>query len=1200
LLTSVVLAEASVIAPPQPPAMTVGTDFADAKAAVLSVEALKTLPPAAVAGIVCEAAAAGDIERMRSLVQAGINVDVSTPYDRRTPLHLAAASGNLAMVRFLAEECGVTLQQDRFGLLPIHDAVQNGHIEVRRYLQGRRLQGREEVPAGRPRSLSCDAAEPPAKHQPVEETMNTVFELIVKEGVFSYTTVHAEVQHFFKGLNLHPIYFEQFTSLQIAKHVHCLIAAKRVARATDDTNRMDFALKTDLSGFFLTTIACPVPTEAQTRTEDLVAKYLDESRGNKNDNISLMFMASEGPAFKGGAERLGIFSAEQNRFETVRIQEGETSIEVLASAKFLKEKTMAAKEQYQIIMEDVVAMQRGVARIVPGSAYPGPYPGGFVLLFGTAEAAGGCFFPEMCSAMRFEGLSPRRFYLETFANGVLTYSIFLPNAKEADMQRLRRTIMYSTLLKAFPGKSERIYSSVMQAKITHQVGLYLLAAVKFAYAFFPKEQYAREYTSVHKVLEQDPASQRKLEALYKLCMKELLSTERIYELIQRNLGLSVRLFEDFRRIAVGEQSPGVNAELEKAIDAACAEPQDRQILRMMLTFNASILLTNFFKAETPSAFAFRLDPAIVLKDRPSYLYPAMPYAIFLIHGRDFLGFHVRFRDVARGGIRLVLSRDQDTYERNLSTLFDECYNLSLTQQYKNKDIPEGGAKGVILPDSSWTTRGNFVAGSSSQSPASQRSCFIRYLNSLLDCMMPAQSGIFAGHMKGREELLFFGPDENTAGFMDLGAELAHVRGYPYWKALTTGKSVKLGGVPHDTYGMTTASVHTYVLELLRELGEDEAAITKFQTGGPDGDLGSNEILVSKDKTIAVVDGSGVLYDPAGLDRVELGRLAQRRAPVKEFSRSFLGQSGFLVTVDEANVTLPDGSHWRSGAELRDKFHLTPYATADLFVPCGGRPNSVTDENVKSFFVGDKPKFRMIVEGANLFFSDGARSTLERAGVHVFKDASTNKGGVTSSSLEVFASLALPDQDHKDLMTYNPESGSEPPSFYRDYVQEILATIKDNANQEFKAIWAINCAEGIQKVELTRRLSGKINQVQDSIEANFTDVMTEEERSQLERTVLAKAVPPSILKRIGVDGVIRRVPPNYVGAIVGAWVASRFVYRHGLTSSEVSFFCFMRSLLSEGSNCAEKPTADGDDSMAAERKRKASDAIEGMVTKAHRG
>lgn len=30
-------------------------------------------------------------------------------------------------------------------------------------------------------------------------------------------------------------------------------------------------------------------------------------------------------------------------------------------------------------------------------------------------------------------------------------------------------------------------------------------------------------------------------------------------------------------------------------------------------------------------------------------------------------------------------------------LFDENYNLASTQSLKNKDIPEGGAKGTILP-----------------------------------------------------------------------------------------------------------------------------------------------------------------------------------------------------------------------------------------------------------------------------------------------------------------------------------------------------------------------------------------------------------------------------------------------------------------------------------------------------------------------
>ena len=37
------------------------------------------------------------------------------------------------------------------------------------------------------------------------------------------------------------------------------------------------------------------------------------------------------------------------------------------------------------------------------------------------------------------------------------------------------------------------------------------------------------------------------------------------------------------------------------------------------------------------------------------------------------------------------------------------------------------------------------------------------------------------------------------------------------------------------------------------------------TGGPDGDLGSNEIKMSKSKILAVIDGSGILYDPNGIE-----------------------------------------------------------------------------------------------------------------------------------------------------------------------------------------------------------------------------------------------------------------------------------------------------------------------------------------------
>lgn len=115
----------------------------------------------------------------------------------------------------------------------------------------------------------------------------------------------------------------------------------------------------------------------------------------------------------------------------------------------------------------------------------------------------------------------------------------------------------------------------------------------------------------------------------------------------------------------------------------------------------------------------------------------------------------------------------------------------------------------------------------------------------------------------------------------------------------------------------------------------------------------DEIILSSDKTIAVIDGSGVLADPVGINRVELIRLAKARKPVAFFDKSKLSRDGYLIKVEDQDVKLPctfgyflaiysprlifvlpagetilDGTDFRNSAHLRFK--------ADLFVPCGGR------------------------------------------------------------------------------------------------------------------------------------------------------------------------------------------------------------------------------------------------------------------------
>ena len=66
----------------------------------------------------------------------------------------------------------------------------------------------------------------------------------------------------------------------------------------------------------------------------------------------------------------------------------------------------------------------------------------------------------------------------------------------------------------------------------------------------------------------------------------------------------------------------------------------------------------------------------------------------------------------------------------------------------------------------------------------------------------------------------------------------------------------------------------------------------------------DEILLSNDKTVAIIDGSGVAADPAGLNCEELIRLAKARIPIGNFDKSKLSKDGYIVKVDDQDVKLP--------------------------------------------------------------------------------------------------------------------------------------------------------------------------------------------------------------------------------------------------------------------------------------------------------
>jgi len=101
--------------------------------------------------------------------------------------------------------------------------------------------------------------------------------------------------------------------------------------------------------------------------------------------------------------------------------------------------------------------------------------------------------------------------------------------------------------------------------------------------------------------------------------------------------------------------PLTDAELYDKIRRAVGNKHELQVLEAFLIFNKHVLKTNFYQP-TKVALSFRLDPKFL----PEIEYPRKPYGMFLVIGNEFRGFHIRFADVARGGIRLVMSRNKES------------------------------------------------------------------------------------------------------------------------------------------------------------------------------------------------------------------------------------------------------------------------------------------------------------------------------------------------------------------------------------------------------------------------------------------------------------------------------------------------------------------------------------------------------------
>ncbi|KAI0279618.1 NADH-dependent glutamate dehydrogenase [Russula aff. rugulosa BPL654] len=963
-----------------------------------------------------------------------------------------------------------------------------------------------------------------------EEQRAKVQENVAAKGFIPRELVVNEVQWFYAHLGIDDTYFRNESIEVISDHIIALFGAKVLAYTKHDPSKLVIDLeRIDSEGNGATFIYTSAPgltategpgSHVEPRIDEL---YLDNATPGKCYRLETY-----------RSTQLRCYFVTKCNFPTnpppSRRTDGKTDILTVADPVFVEKATENTLEIYQSIMWNVEARYGPVIEVfeVEGTRERR-------LVIGYKMGGTTHFFSALSKLYHFYSLYSARKYVEQFSNGITIVSIYLNPLPKTSAPPIEHSIFQVmkevSLLYCLPDNP--FFSSADKSPHAVQDAAYAYSGWVFAQHFC--NRLGASYLALKNVLnESNPAHEEVLVDIKRRFREETFTRESIANVIHAHPELIRMLYVNFAMVQypideaqrlmptlsyqrLQTERPLSDQELYDRIRRTVLNKQDLQVLESFLIFNKHVLKTNFYQP-TKVALSFRLDPGFL----PEVEYPNKPHGLFFVIGNEFRGFHIRFRDVARGGIRIVRSRNKENYSINQRMLFDENYGLASTQSLKNKDIPEGGAKGCILPSLG----------------ASPRLCFEKYVDSVLDLLIPGQSpGIKERlvDLYNKPEILFFGPDEGTADMMDWAAIHARERGADrWWKSFTTGKTAAtLGGIPHDTYGMTSLSIRQFVLGIYKQLGLREKDITKVQTGGPDGDLGSNEILLSSDKTIAIIDGSGVLADPAGINREELVRLAKLRVPVENFDKKKLSKDGYLVRVEDQDVKLPsgevvlDGTDFRNGAHLRFK--------ADLFVPCGGRPEAVNISNVAALVDSEgKPHFKYIVEGANLFFTQQARFYLEKRKVVLFKDSSANK-------------------EYVDLMLFKD---GKPSPFYQSYVKDIQDKIAENAALEFSCIWREH--QRLQGAKARTTIS-------DELSIMLNNLQTELESSDLfddppSRTnVLKRAIPQSLVDKIGLDTLMERLPKPHQRALFSSWVGSHFIYKYGVQASSVDFFHFARDL-----------------------------------------
>ncbi len=589
----------------------------------------------------------------------------------------------------------------------------------------------------------------------------------------------------------------------------------------------------------------------------------------------------------------------------------------------------------------------------------------------------------------------------------------------------------------------------------------------------------------------------------------------------------------------------------------------KTIFRTCLLLIKHTLKTNFFVPEK-HALAFRIDPAFLNELGPEFtsdLPEATPFRITFFFTRHAVGYHVGFSDIARGGWRTIICRSQDEHTTNTNTLFREVFVLAHTQHLKNKDIYQGGSKMTVLLDATDPD------SSISITPRLYKAQY-GVINAFLDIFVTEKGKVKNPQVVdyyGEDEPIELGPDENMHDEMiEFIARQSLKRGYILGIGIMSSKRV---GINHKEYGVTSRGVVKFAETAMRELGVNiykDSFSVKF-TGGPNGDVAGNSMCLilercPKAEIRGIIDGPAGLYDPKGADRSALRKVLLKQ-DLDRFNPEALHPGGFILYRNERRqeglrelykkaLRTEQGVKevWVTTDDFyREMDELLFTVPSDLFLPCGGRPETIDRTNWQRLLGRNgSPNVKVITEGANSFISPEARSEIQKQGVVLLRDASANKCGVISSSYEIIANLLMSEAEF--LRNKEP------------YINDVLGILEKRAEEEARLIFDRHRKEAAKKLytEISNEISMEINNHYAGLFQFFQDRPELADQPLFQRAIL-NHLPAFISNNPKFKARVKKLPPKIKFAILASEIATMIAYQGGW---EMDFETRLKSYLKE--------------------------------------